>query len=135
MSDLYLKPTEDGGDLVLENGRPETTSGLSNAIYLSLFTPAWWGNGASERPERYGSRVPELLQRPLTARTARDIEVAAESALAWMKSEGLAGSVEADSEIVGATRLHLRVRVTEPSGETTDYAFAVNWETEEAEAL
>lgn len=135
MSDLYLKPTADGGDLVIRHGEPETTSGLANAMYLSLFTPAWWGNGESERNERYRSRIPELFARPLTARTAREVEVAAESALDWMIRAGIAESVTAESEIVGAFRLDLRVVITEPGGGRRESAYAINWSTEEAAAL
>lgn len=43
MSDIYLEPTPDGGELIIENGKPRMTSGLENAVYLSLFTAPYWG--------------------------------------------------------------------------------------------
>lgn len=132
MSDLLLVPEMGGADIVIEDGKPTTTNGVGNAIYLSLFTPAWWGNGLSESSGRYNSRLPELFARPLNVSTRRDVEVAAQSALAWMVADGVAERIEAEVQIVNRARLDLRVTVYEPGGQREDFAYAVNWDTEEA---
>jgi phage gp46-like protein len=130
MSDLLLEPTPDGGDLVYQpNGDFKRTSGLENAVYLSLFTAPWWGNAVSEANERYTSRIPDLKQRALTNQTRLDVIQAAEDALAWMTEQGVARRIEVDAYIRSAGRLDLAVRVYEPDKDTgTDFEFSVNWD-------
>ena len=121
MSDLYLTPTSEGGDITLTNGRPQTTSSLEVAVYLSLFTPAYWGNLTAEQNERYTSTLADLYARRLTTQTLRDLEVAAENALAWMISTGVAERVIAEATLMSKGQV--------------DYAYAVNWDQQEAVRL
>jgi phage gp46-like protein len=133
MSDLYMTQTPEGGDIeFLPNNDFRTTDGLGNAVYFSLFTPSWWGNALSEPAQQYGSRIPALMRDPLTNRARRNVEIAAEDALAWMKSEGIADRVEAEAFIRAGGRLDLRVTIHEPKrAENTPFAYSLNWDSHE----
>ena len=124
MSDLLLQHTAEGGDIEFKsNGDLRTTSGLYTAVYLSLFTGPWWGDAYSDRAERYTSRIPELMQRPLTNQTRLSVIEAAKSALAWMVDEGIADSVDARAFIRSAGRLDLAVTIHEPDGNAEEFRF------------
>ena len=62
MSDLYLSPTADGGELIIEGGKPQMTGGLETAVYSSLFTRAWWGNSFGTTSEKHTSEIPALME-------------------------------------------------------------------------
>lgn len=136
MSDLYLKPTSDGGEITIKNGDIETTSKLEVSAFLSLFTPPWWGNSISESEEKYNSRIPELMRGPLTNNTRLAIMRGAESALAWMISEGIAERIETEATIPSRGTLHLTVRVYEPQTEDPEeFAYGVNWDSQEVRVI
>ena len=132
MSDLYLHPTADGGEILILGGEPRTTSGLDTAVYLSLFTTEWWGNVVSDQAERFSSQLEEAMTRPLNSETRLLVEDAARSALTWLTDEGVADSVEVRAEIADVAELRLAVRVTEPGGDAQDLVYALNWEAQRA---
>lgn len=134
MSDIYLIPTADGGEISVTDGKPLMTSGLETAVYLSLFTTAYWGNVISEIEERYNSRVPELMNRPLTNQTRLAIIDAARNALQWMLDEGAVDRISITAEIAAAGTLYLAIQIDEPA-EGERFAYAVNWAAQEASLL
>jgi phage gp46-like protein len=134
MSDLYVQPTPDGGEITIVNGEPRKTSGLETAVYFSLFTAEWWGNAIADSPERYRSRIPAILDGRLTPATARRIEQAAVDALQWLIDTGTVERVEPEAEIVGSSQLHLRVTIYEQQGDTV-VGYAINWDAQEATLL
>ena len=125
MADLYLEPTPDGADIVIENGEPRLTGGLDNAVYLSLFTEAWWGNEIAPPAERYDSRLPKLLAGTLTNQLRLDAIEAAKAALAWMTDEKVADRIDVAARISSATTLEITVTVYQ-GAET--HRFAHNWD-------
>ncbi len=131
MSDIYLEPTADGGEITVTAGKPEMTGGLDNAVYFSLFTAPWWGNAISTQAERYTSTIPEVMTRgALTNQTRLDVIEAARNSLAWMIDEGIAERIEIKAEIPKTGTLYLAVRIYEPEA-TEDFAYALNWESQE----
>ncbi len=133
MSDLYLNPTKDGGNLIIENGKPQMISGLENAVYLSLFTAPWWGNAVSEQSEKYISSIPEIMNAGiLTLQVKLDVIEAVKNALAWMIDDGIADRIEVRAEIPQAGTLYLAVTIYEPeSADGVDYRYALNWAAQE----
>ena len=133
MSDLYLQPTQDGGELIIENGKPQMTSGLENAVYLSLFTAPWWGDSVSEQSEKYSSTISEVMNSgALALQTKLDVIEAAKNALVWMTDDGIADRIEVRAEIPQAGTLYLAITIYEPeSADGVDYKYALNWEAQE----
>lgn len=125
MGDLYLQPTPDGADIVIENGEPRLTGGLDNAVYLSLFTESWWGNQIAEPAERYDSRLPRLLRGTLTNQMRLDAIEAARSALAWMTDQRVADRIEVGARIASPTALEITVRVYQGANE---FRYSHNWD-------
>jgi phage gp46-like protein len=132
MSDLLLMPTNDGAEIVLDNGTLQTTATLQVAVYLSLFTPQSWGDMTRDTGRRYTSRVPEVMQRTVSNRTRLALIQAALDALGWMTRDGIADEVQADATVVSANRIDLTIRIFRPSGDA-DFVYAVNWDAQFAE--
>jgi phage gp46-like protein len=135
LSDLYLQPTVDGGELIVSGGNPQTTSGLGNAVYLALFTEAWWGNSVSDAPERFTSELPEIMTRTLSNQTRLAAQDAIENALQWMIDAGIVEELEVTAEIPSAGRLNIAIALSEPGGASVDFVYAVNWDAQEASLL
>lgn len=134
--DLYLKPTNDGGNIeLLQNGDPQTTGGLYTAVYLSLFTNPFWGNAVAGRLGRYQSELSEAITGSLSNQTRLNVIEASKQALAWMIESGIAQSIEVTAEIATLSRLNLLVVITKPSGEAVQTAYALNWDAQEVELI
>ena len=134
MSDLYLIPTSDGSEISVTDGKPRMTSGLETAVYLSLFTESYWGNTISDIPERYASRVPVLMNRPLTNQTRLAMIDAAKNALQWMIDERVADTITVEAEIAAVGQLNIRVQINEPENQEA-FAYGINWDAQEASLL
>lgn len=104
--DLLLYNTENGGDILIENGIATMEPGLETSVYSSLFTaPKWWG-------QTYEGNFIKALQRvPLTPRSLIIITRAAEADLAWLLTDRVADRVEVQGFIVGPKRLDITVEV------------------------
>ena len=137
MSDIYLQPRNDGGEITVTSGKPEMTGGLDNAVYLSLFTAGYWGNAISEQAERYGSIIPGIMaEGMLSNQTRLDVIEAAQSSLQWMIDEGIAERVEARAEIANRSTLYLAVTIYEPGRATPrQIAYGLNWDAQEVQIL
>lgn len=137
MSDLYLSPTDDGGDLVITNGKPEMTGGLDNAVYTSLFTRAWWGNSVSTTSQQYDSDIPRIMDEETLNNTTRNAVIKeAERVLQWMVTDGIAERVEARAEIKDRSTLYLAVTIYEPFHDAgTTFAYQANWENQEVRTV
>jgi WD40 repeat protein len=127
MSDLFLTETPDGGDLqLLKTGQPRTSSGLTTAVYLSLFTALSWQDATRQPGGRYNSRIPEIRRsRLVNNQTRLAIISAAENALSWVVDEA-GGRVEVDATIESSNLINITVNVTGPQGEEVG-VYGVNW--------
>lgn len=125
MQDLHIVNTDDGGDIIATLSTAKTSESLSTAVYLSLFSAAdWWGNEIVETD--YVSRIPFLETATLTNATRREIETAAEQALAWLVDDKIAQSVQADAVIVSPGKVSLEVTITQHSGNLKKL-YEINW--------
>lgn len=136
--DVLLFQTLNDGDISVESGLVEMSSGLETAVYLSLFggnedddgsadnPDNWWGNLDETQPEReYHSETQNLLQAiPATAANLRKIEDAARRDLAWMVSVGAATEITVVATIPALNRVKLTIDV---DGDTT-LEFVENWQ-------
>jgi phage gp46-like protein len=135
MADLYLMPTNDGGEIEIVNGKPTMTDGLLVSVYLSLFTPPWWGNSVSEPSEQFSGNLSDVLNEPLTLQTRLDVIAAGRSALQWLIDNGIAKEIDVQAEIVTASALYILVTVTQPSGEVASQRYGMNWDAQAVEVL
>ena len=130
MKDIYLKPREDGQDLLLINGLPQLTGGLDNMVYILLITGSWWGNNTVNTNSQLSSSIPQIMNsQPVTNKTRLDIIKEAERVLQVMVSEGIADTIEVDAEIPSRGTIYLKVKVNEPeriAGQ--DFVYALNWD-------
>lgn len=137
MNDLLLAPSPNGLDIVIENGIVVLTSGLENAVYLSLFTSDYWGNALDQAADRYTSRIPQIIATGvLTNESRKDVVTEAEQALAWMVSSHVADRVIVRGQIPATSTLHLGITIYEPqrvAGQQFDYA--INWDAQRVTLL
>jgi len=130
MKDIYIKPREDGQDILLNNGLPQLTGGLDNMVYILLMTGSWWGNNTVNTNSQLSSSIPKIMQSGLlTNKTRLDVIKEAERVLQVMVSEGIADSITVDAEIPNRGTLYLSVKVDEPeqiAGQ--DFIYALNWD-------
>lgn len=133
MSDLYLIPTSSGGDITITDGQPQMTSGIETAVYLSLFTQGYWGNSVSQ--EQYDSEMDALFAKPLSNQTRLAVIDEAKRLLAWMIADGLAAEIEVSAGIPAVGVLHLAITIHEPDKTTETFAYALNWNAQEASLI
>ena len=130
--DPLIFDSGDGGDLLIVGGQPKMSSGLENAVYLSLLVDAnWWGNDVDPAtPGATGSKffLPLIARAKLTPSLLIDAEKAADVDVAWMVSDGVAKDVTASASMVDNSTLGLEVTVTEPDGSVTTVTWKLNWE-------
>jgi phage gp46-like protein len=129
--DPLIYDSGDGGDLLIVGGQPMMSSGLENAVYLSLLVDAnWWGNDVDPAtPGATGSKffLPLIGRAKLTPSLLIDAEKAADADLAWMVSDGVAKSVDVDCTMVDVGLMGVVVTVTEPDGDVTTVKWKLNW--------
>lgn len=128
MSDIYLKPTESGEDIIVSAGMPQMTGGLDNAIYLSLFISDFWANDLNDPNDTYNSTIPDIIGRGVLSNKVRlDIIAEAERVLQWLIEAGIVESIEVDAEIPAVGTLYLSVKSNEPQ-RTINFKYGINWD-------
>lgn len=138
--DVLLFQTTDDGEITVENGIVEMSSGLETAAYLSLFggneddpgtgvSPfTYWANLNETDPVRqYRSETQHLLQSlPATSGNLRRLEDAASRDLAWLLSEKVASSVAVVASIPALNRITLSIKI-QAVGLEIEFEFTENW--------
>lgn len=136
MSDLYVQPTLDGADVIIDRkGNPVMTGGLDNAVYLSAFVSPWWANRIESAELQYLSDVQEATSEVLALQSARDVVESVRRALSWMTTRGIAVQIEIDSEIVSDQLLDIPITVTEPDGTRTRFGYGLNWSAQKVHTI
>lgn len=125
MSDLRVSITEQGADLELVAGDLAVSSGLEEAVLVSLYSDAratedeagarglsdprgWWGEDSGDR---FGSKLWQLSQGKLTTATLRVIEDHVRESLGWMRAEGIVDQVDARATINSRNRSMVEIDV------------------------
>ncbi len=137
MSDLYLNPTADGGELIISGGKPQMTDGLETAVFLSLFTRAWWGNALSVSSEKHTSKIPDIMDsKTLSIQTKLEIIDEAKNALKWMLDDGITDEITIDAEIHAPGVLYMAIKINQPEERENEvFKFALNWKAQEVSTL
>lgn len=123
---------KDGANLVFREGQPVLDRGLENAAILSLFTSEnWVGNALTDvADEKIGSDFEESMKSPLNLTGLNARKQAAESALKWMKSKGLARDIDVTVSNPSGSIVIVRIVITPPQGENVNLTlenFGPNW--------
>lgn len=139
--DVFSFQTDDGGDVIIENGTTQLTAGLETTVYLSMFGGneqdpggqdkkfTWWGNlSETDVSRQYRSETQYLLKSlPVTSGNLKRIENAALRDLSWMLSGGVASDLSVYASIPARNRVTITA-VIEARGERSEFTFAANWE-------
>lgn len=141
MSDVLLRQTNDGGEIVFVDGVVEQTDGFEVAAYLSLFggnedddgrpgsSLGYWGN-LLEGEERFKlvSRTQHLLRSiPLTTANISRLRQAAIADLAWFLTTNIASTVDVAVQVTGLNRVQFTIDIF-AEGEQKRFTFTGNWE-------
>ena len=138
--DPWLFNSLDGGEILIENGVVQMSTGLGTAAYLSLFggnydddgrkqnNLNWWGNLDEENPENwYRSETQYLLDSlvPIPANLNK-LATAAERDLAWMLSSRVASSVSCETSMPAHRQVKFVIAI-DAEGEPQLFDFVENW--------
>jgi phage gp46-like protein len=123
--DILLVDSQDGGDLVIENGLIKYDNQFSTAVYLSLFggnmddpgktksKREWWGNKfANTESEKLRSRFQFIINGyPMTVKYIREAEAAALLDLEWLKTENIADKISLSIKSTGKNTFNLDIEI------------------------
>lgn len=138
--DVDLFQTNDGGNILVENGLVQMSGGLATAAYLSLFGGneeddgldgnvfTYWANRLETDPIRMYRSETQFLLRSLPATSANllAVEAAAQRDLAWFVTVRAAREIRVVASIPALNRLRILIDI---DGDTT-LEFTENWEAE-----
>jgi phage gp46-like protein len=125
MTDVLLRQTNDGGDIIAQAGLLQMSEGLETAAFLSMFggneqdagdsdsAEQWWGNiGETETARTYRSETQFLIKSlPAIPANLLRIEQAAERDLAWMIEAEVAKSIAVAARIPELNRVVVDVTI------------------------
>jgi phage gp46-like protein len=128
MSDLYLKPTEFGGEVEYDSRNDFVlTDGLFTACYISLFSEPYWGNSIMPTDSRLVSQLSQLFERPISSSTRNIAIRTTERALNWLIENDIASEIQVDCEIQNVSSIYIVVRITEPDENIQEFGYKLNW--------
>lgn len=147
MTDLALRLSNggEGLDLAVVNNDLATDDGLQTAIFLSLFCNAraddddelpagitdrggWWGDRIeTDATDSTGSTLWLFAREKLTEQTASRIREACATALKWLTGDGVAQSVDVQTEIAAGGLLKIQIDVTKPNIAPVRFTYNYNW--------
>jgi phage gp46-like protein len=128
MSDLYLKPTEFGGEVEYDSRNDFVlTDGLFTACYISLFSEPYWGNSIIQTEARLVSQLSQLFERPISSSTRNIAIRTTERALNWLIENDIASEIQVDCEIQNVSSIYIVVRIIEPDDNIQEFGYKLNW--------
>lgn len=127
---IYLD--EDGADFDIRGGQPIMSSGLGNAVILSLFTKGdWVGNYLTNTPnEKFTGKFEEALKLSVTVSNLAKIRDAALKDLAWLTGSGVASDIRINVKSPSHNRLDVEIQITAPGGNIEKFQlskYGENW--------
>ena len=126
--DVLLYQTTDGGNINVEDGIVQMTTGLETAVYFSLFSPDdWYGNETTDDPNEKLHSETELIisKKPQTSKNYQLLVQAIEQDLKWL-TESLANNVSASITSDSLNRVNINITIEQDSG-STNLTFPVMW--------
>lgn len=128
MSDLYLKPTEFGGEIEYDSRNDFIlTDGLYTASYIALFSEPFWGNSILPVNTNLVSQLNRLFENPINSNTRNKAIKYTQEALQFLLDFEIASEIEVDAEIQNINNLVILIKITEPNSRITDITYSLNW--------
>lgn len=138
--DVYLRQTDNDGDINVTGGVVEMRPGLETASYLSMFggneedpggsdtTFQFWGNISEEdNAKKYRSETQHLLQSiPATSGNMGRVSDAVKRDLNWMLDSKVASSIDVSITIPAINHVGISVSI-KAQGEEQQFNFTENW--------
>lgn len=129
MSDLYLRPTEYGGEIEYDSRNDFVlTDGLFTACYVSLFSEPYWGNSILPVENRLVSTLNQLFERPISSSTRNQAIRITQNALNWLIENDIASEIQVDCEIQNISTIIIVVRILQPDRELQEFGYTLNWQ-------
>ena len=129
MSDLYLKPSEYGGEIEYDSRNDFVlTDGLFTACYISLFSEPYWGNSILPVENRIVSTLNQLFERSISSSTRNQAIRITENALNWLIENEIASEIQVDCEIQNISTIIIVVRILQPDRELQEFGYTLNWQ-------
>ena len=128
MSDLYLRPTENGGEIEYDSRNDFIlTDGLFTACYISLFSEPYWGNSILPVENRLVSTLNQLFERPISSNTRNQAIRITENALNWLIENNIASEIQVDCEIQNISTIIIIVKIIQPDENIQEFGYTLNW--------
>ena len=128
MSDLYLRPTENGGEVEYDSRNDFIlTDGLFTACYVSLFSEPYWGNSILPVENRLVSTLNQLFERPISSNTRNQAIRITENALNWLIENDIASEIQVDCEIQNISTIIIIVKIIQPDENIQEFGYTLNW--------
>jgi len=138
--DIFLFQTNNDGEINVENGIAEMSSGLDTAAYLSLFGGnedcsgrvncpfSWWGNfDEIDKAKKYISETQYLLKiLPAITVNLRRLEEAATRDLEWFIDNKIASSIIVIVTIPAINTIKFNITI-KANGIESSFEFVENW--------
>jgi len=140
--DVLLKATDNGGDIVIEDGLIVDCSDFSSAAYLSLFggneddevgreKETWWGNlvPGTLKNEKYVSAFQSIIRGcPLTAINLRRVQEAAAADLQWFIDEGIADDIAVSIRAESIKQVALSIAIKKDEAAIFSCGYSFQWQ-------
>lgn len=129
--DPAIKITADGATMKFINGQPVMDQGLENAVLISLFTKkGWWGNTLiKDENKKIGSDF-EQVRTIIDVQTINDYLIAAQQATDWMKTVGLASTIDIVVTNPSIDVIKMQMTIHSPGQDVQEFLFfknSLNW--------
>ena len=142
VGDIWLHLDNGQGTIEYEDVDLKRDAGLETAIEISLFTDrraddtdtlpdhsgekrGWWGD---EENFKLGSKLWLLFRSSATEDIPGKVNQYARESLQWMIDDGIAKSVEVESEKTDMSTIEITVKVEQPTGQDKFYKYSLNWD-------
>lgn len=129
--DLYLFPTEQGGNIKITDGEPVMDQGLETAVYISLLGDdgtGWFGNEYLNNAQKITSQFAQFIQsNALTSASILTAEEKALQDLQWMLDEGISDDNNVTISIIDRNRVNVLVEIYADGNRISVNEFQLNW--------
>lgn len=140
---LILQGGQPNADIGLSNGDLIINKDLQSAVIISLFSnrlaevgdvptginrQGWWGDSYLT-PGKYliGSRLWLLQRANATQETANLAQNYCQEALRWLITEGVAASIDVQTQIVGLYTLEIAIQIYKPDSTIENFLYEYVW--------
>lgn len=148
---LFFQQGQPNADIAIDAPDLKINQDLTSAVIISLFCNrladpnddfegtdrmGWWGDTfATVNGSLIGSRLWELRRQKATQTVADLARQYCLEALQWLIEDGVAESVEVQTEIINLYTLAIGVQIFKPTGDMQNFKFSFAWDQQKAGVL